>query len=111
MAFWMDLGWAKRTPPRLTAMSGGGRGAILPGPWVDGFEEYLMGGQHIGIGERIVLREPREGFIDAGGEGGVFKPPDDGRVFFLSQIPQIAARREVAERIESHGLASRKYCA
>jgi hypothetical protein len=38
----------------------------------------------------------------------MLKPPDDGEVFFLVVIPQIAFGLEITEWIESHRLASRK---
>jgi hypothetical protein len=55
--------------------------------------------------------EPPEGCVNAGYEGGMFKPSDDFQIFFPSEIAQVSAPREIAERIKCHDLASRKYLA
>jgi hypothetical protein len=67
--------------------------------------------ENVGIGDRILRGEFREGRIDAGRKRGMLKPPDDRGILLLGGIAQIAACLEIAERIETHGPASRRYCA
>jgi len=85
-------------------------GAILPRAWINGVKQNLMRVENVGVGERLFLGEPRESIVDTGRKGRMLKPPDDRGVLFLLGVPQVAACREVAERIEGHGLASRRYC-
>jgi hypothetical protein len=83
--------------------------SVLPGPWVEGVEENLVGAQDVAIFQVLLAREVFEGGIQSESERGVLKPPNDLRVFFTLDVAQIAARREVAtKRIKGHDLASRK---
>ena len=47
--------------------------------------------------------------IETRHERRVLRPLDDREVFLFLKIAQIAFGREIAERIEGHGLASRRY--
>jgi len=51
----------------------------------------------------------RKSVVETGRERCVLRPLDDREVFFFFKVAQIAFGREIAERIEGHGLASRKY--
>ena len=64
--------------------------------------------ENVAVFQALGFCERAKGFIQPGREGRMFKPPDDIEVFFLVVIPQIAFGLEIAERIEGHGLASRK---
>jgi hypothetical protein len=87
---------------------GGGRSAILTGPGVHGLEECSVGLKNVRISKALGLGEPFECGIDASHERGVFKTPDDAAIFFLREIAQITLRLKITERIECHGLTSRK---
>jgi hypothetical protein len=84
--------------------------AILPGPGINRAEQDAMGLEHIIVGERLDLGEDCKGLIETGREGRVFRALDDREVFLFIEIAQIAFGLEIAEGIEGHGLASRRYC-
>src|SRR5580692_11814458 len=81
---------------------------VLSRPRIDGFEQNFVRLQDILVRETLDRGETVEGRINAGGERRVLKPPDDVEVFFVGEIAQIPARLEIAERIECHGLVSRR---
>jgi hypothetical protein len=85
-----------------------GRPSVLSGPRVDGFEENSVRFEQIGIRKLLDLREALKGGINAGQECGMLKVPDNLRIFFFSDIAQVALRFKIPERVECHCLASRR---
>jgi hypothetical protein len=87
-----------------------GRGgcAILARPRVHDVEQHFVGGEDVFVGQRLLRREFRERSIEAGREGGVLHLPNDFRVLGSRGVAQIAAGVEITERIECHGLVSRR---
>jgi hypothetical protein len=51
----------------------------------------------------------RKSFVETRHERRVLRAFDDREVFLFFKIAQIAFGREIAKRIEGHGLASRRY--
>jgi hypothetical protein len=68
-----------------------------------------MGREHFIVGKRVGLSEACKGFVETGGERRIFRALDDREIFLFLEVAQIAFGREIAERIEGHGLASRRY--
>jgi hypothetical protein len=67
-----------------------------------------MSFEHVRICKALDLGEPFQCGVDAGHERGMLKAPNDSGVFFLGEIAQVTLRLEIAERIERHGLTSRR---
>jgi hypothetical protein len=59
--------------------------------------------------KRLGLGEACKGLVETGRERRVFRALDDREVFLFFEVAQIAFGREIAEWIEGHGLASRRY--
>jgi hypothetical protein len=77
-------------------------------PGVNRIEEDSVRFEHIRAGTTLDLREAFKCGIYAGHERRMLKPPDNVGVFFLGEITQVTLQLEIAERIERHGLTSRK---
>jgi hypothetical protein len=84
------------------------RETVLARPRIDGIEQVFMGGEDVVVGERCSFGERSKNAIEGGGEGGVLNLPDDLPVLGTRNVTQIALGLEVPERIECHGLDSRK---
>jgi hypothetical protein len=80
--------------------------AIAAGPWIDGFEQRLVRGENVVVGEPVGGTKITESRFKAHHERRMLEPPDDRKVFFTDDVAQVSARREVPERIERHDLAS-----
>ena len=64
---------------------------------------------HVAVGKRSGLGEMCKCFIETCRERRVLRAFNDREIFLFFEVAQIAFGREIAERIEGHGFASRKY--
>lgn len=102
------IGMSEKHGPFADREVGSGRSAILSGPGINCIEKDSVSFEHVRIGKTFDLGEAFECGIDAGHERRMLKAPDDIGVFFLGEIAQVLVRLKITERIECHGLTSRR---
>jgi hypothetical protein len=78
------------------------RGAVLSRPGVHRPEEDAMGVEHVLVAQDRLCFQPLQRREDVRGEGLVLEVLDGFRVFFPGEVPEVAARCEIAEGIERH---------
>jgi len=64
--------------------------------------------QNIRVAESLDLGELLESLVKPGRERDMLQPSNNIEVFLLLDVSKIAAPLEIAERVEGHGLASRR---
>jgi hypothetical protein len=72
---------------------------VFARPGVDRVEQRLVRRKNVIVGQQLRRFEIAEGLFKAGDKGGVLQPLDNGEIFFLGMVVEIAACSEVAERI------------
>jgi hypothetical protein len=58
----------------------------LPGPWIEGVKEDLMGAQDVAILQALSASEIVKGGVQPEGERGVLKPPNISGSFSFSTL-------------------------
>jgi hypothetical protein len=84
-------------------------GAILPCPRIDRAEQDAVRLENVVVGDRLGPCEMRKGLVEPRRERRVLGAFHDREVFLFFEIAQITFGREITERIEGHGLVSRRY--